>query len=71
MDFDSQENVEKTSDFVALIYLLRTLHPSRWPSPASEDALVSRSQNFYDLVVKFLIKLTKVRIFMIDFVYRS
>ena len=69
MDFDSQENAERTSACVVLIYLLRPFAPSRWPSPASEDASVARSQKFSDLVVKFLIKLTKVRIIMIDFVY--
>ena len=69
MAFDSQENAERTSGCVVLIYLLRPLDPSRWPSPASEDASVARSHKFSDLVVKCLIKLTKVRIFMINFVY--
>ena len=69
MDFDSQENAERTSAFVVLIYLLRPLDPSRWPYLAFEDASVARSQNFSNVVVKCLIKLTKVRIFMIDFVY--
>eukprot|EP01018_Ginkgo_biloba_P025074 Gb_07660 [translate_table: standard] len=54
------ENAERTSAFVVLIYLLRPLDPSRWHSPASEDMSVARSQKFSDLVVKCLIKLTKV-----------
>lgn len=54
------ENAERTSAFAVLIYLLRPLDPSRWPSPASEDVFVARSQKFSDLVVKCLIKLTKV-----------
>ena len=69
MDFDSQENAERTSAYVVLIYLLRPLDPSRWPSPAFEDASIVRSQKFSNLVVKCLIKLTKLRIIMIDFVY--
>ena len=69
MDFDSQENAKRTSAFVVLIYLLRPLDLSKGPSPASEDASVDRSHKFSYLVVKCIIKLTKVRIFMIDFVY--
>ena len=69
MDFDSQENAVRTSTFVVLIYLLSPLDPSRWPSPAFEDASVARNHKFYDPVVKCLIKLTKLRIIMIDFVY--
>lgn len=43
-----------------LINLLRPLDPSRWPSPASNESLAIRNQKFSDLVVKCLIKLTKV-----------
>lgn len=43
-----------------LINLLRPLDPSRWPSPASVESFATRNQKFSDLVVKCLIKLTKV-----------
>ena len=69
MDFDSQENVERTSACVVLIHLLRPLDSSMWPSPESEDDSVARNQKFSNLVVKCLIKLTKLRIIIIDFVY--
>ncbi|THU43931.1 hypothetical protein C4D60_Mb02t02050 [Musa balbisiana] len=54
------DNAERTSSFVVLINLLRPLDSSRWPSPVSSEALVTRNQKFSDLVVKCLIKLTKV-----------
>ncbi|KAI0519378.1 hypothetical protein KFK09_006824 [Dendrobium nobile] len=54
------DNAERTSSFVVLIRLLRPLDPSRWPSPASTETLANRNQKFSDLVVKCLIKLTKV-----------
>lgn len=54
------DNADRTASFVVLINLLRPLDPSRWPSPASNDTLTSRNQKFSDLVVKCLIKLTKV-----------
>ncbi|XP_057847026.2 protein MOR1 isoform X2 [Cryptomeria japonica] len=54
------ENADRTSAFVVLIYLLKPLEPSRWPSPASEEVSILRHQKFSDLVVKCLIKLTKV-----------
>ncbi|RDX85911.1 Protein MOR1, partial [Mucuna pruriens] len=54
------DNADRTSSFVVLINLLRPLDPSRWPSPASNESLASRNQKFSDLVVKCLIKLTKV-----------
>ncbi|KAF6163136.1 hypothetical protein GIB67_025000 [Kingdonia uniflora] len=54
------DNAERTSSFVVLINLLRPLDPSRWPSPASTDPSEDRNQKFSDLVVKCLIKLTKV-----------
>ncbi|XP_027934620.1 protein MOR1 isoform X3 [Vigna unguiculata] len=54
------DNADRTSSFVVLINLLRPLDPSRWPSPASNEPLASRNQKFSDLVVKCLIKLTKV-----------
>ncbi|KAL5994649.1 Protein MICROTUBULE ORGANIZATION 1 [Asimina triloba] len=54
------DNAERTSSFVVLINLLRPLDPSRWPSPASVETFSVRNQKFSDLVVKCLIKLTKV-----------
>ncbi|KAE9589886.1 putative armadillo-like helical, CLASP domain-containing protein [Lupinus albus] len=54
------DNADRTSSFVVLINLLRPLDPSRWPSPTSNESLASRNQKFSDLVVKCLIKLTKV-----------
>ncbi|XP_057463028.1 protein MOR1-like isoform X2 [Actinidia eriantha] len=54
------ENAERTSSFVVLINLLCPLDPSRWPSPASNESFAARNQKFSDLVVKCLIKLTKV-----------
>ncbi|KAA8519827.1 hypothetical protein F0562_014083 [Nyssa sinensis] len=54
------DNAERTSSFVVLINLLRPLDPSRWPSPASNESFATRNQKFTDLVVKCLIKLTKV-----------
>ncbi|KAM7525117.1 hypothetical protein LguiA_015019 [Lonicera macranthoides] len=54
------DNAERTSSFVVLINLLRPLDPSRWPSPPLNESFVSRNQKFSDLVVKCLIKLTKV-----------
>ncbi|KAJ0975552.1 hypothetical protein J5N97_017517 [Dioscorea zingiberensis] len=54
------DNAERTSSFVVLINLLRPLESSRWPSPASNEAFITRNQKFSDLVVKCLIKLTKV-----------
>lgn len=59
-DFYMQDNADRTSSFVVLINLLRPLDPSRWPSPASNETFASRNQKFSDLVVKCLIKLTKV-----------
>lgn len=54
------DNAERTSSFVVLIKLLKPLDPSRWPSPASTESIITRNQKFSDLVVKCLIKLTKV-----------
>ncbi|KAL8467970.1 hypothetical protein ACS0TY_031278 [Phlomoides rotata] len=54
------DNADRTSSFSVLINLLRPLDPSRWPAPASNESLVIRNQKFSDLVVKCLIKLTKV-----------
>ncbi|KAF7820177.1 protein MOR1 [Senna tora] len=54
------DNADRTSSFVVLINLLRPLDPSRWPSPASNESFATRNQKFSDLVVKCLIKLTKV-----------
>ncbi|KAL8461741.1 hypothetical protein ACS0TY_033009 [Phlomoides rotata] len=61
------DNADRTSSFSVLINLLRPLDPSRWPAPASNESLVIRNQKFSDLVVKCLIKLTKVSyIFKLD-----
>ncbi|GAB4831233.1 Protein MICROTUBULE ORGANIZATION 1 [Ancistrocladus abbreviatus] len=54
------DNASRTSSFIVLINLLHPLDPSRWPSTASNEAVAIRSQKFSDLVVKCLIKLTKV-----------
>ncbi|KAG6594399.1 Protein MOR1, partial [Cucurbita argyrosperma subsp. sororia] len=54
------DNADRTSSFVVLINLLRPLEPSRWPSTGSKESFASRNQKFSDLVVKCLIKLTKV-----------
>ncbi|XWS11460.1 hypothetical protein CRYUN_Cryun37aG0000100 [Craigia yunnanensis] len=54
------DNADRTSSFVVLINLLRPLDPSRWPSPAANETFAARNQKFSDLVVKCLIKLTKV-----------
>lgn len=58
--FSVQDNADRTSSFVVLINLLRPLEPSRWPSTGSKESFASRNQKFSDLVVKCLIKLTKV-----------
>ncbi|KAL8152166.1 hypothetical protein V2J09_009926 [Rumex salicifolius] len=54
------DNAERTASFVVLINLLRPLDLSRWPAPPSSEAVAVRNQKFADLVVKCLIKLTKV-----------
>lgn len=54
------DNAERTSSFVVLINLLRPLEPTRWHSPTSNEGFLARSQKFSELVVKCLIKLTKV-----------
>uniref|UniRef100_A0A0D9V739 Protein MOR1 n=1 Tax=Leersia perrieri TaxID=77586 RepID=A0A0D9V739_9ORYZ len=54
------DNAERTSSFVVLINLLRPLDPSRWPSPTPPESLAVKNQKFSELVVKCLIKLTKV-----------
>ncbi|EEF28119.1 microtubule associated protein xmap215, putative [Ricinus communis] len=54
------DNADRTSSFVVLINLLRPVDPSRWPSSASSETFAIRNQKFSDLVVKCLIKLTKV-----------
>ncbi|GJN17363.1 hypothetical protein PR202_gb04422 [Eleusine coracana subsp. coracana] len=54
------DNAERTSSFVVLIHLLKPLDPSRWPSPTPSESLAVKNQKFSDLVVKCLIKLTKV-----------
>jgi cytoskeleton-associated protein 5 len=55
-----QDNAERTSSFVVLINLLMPLDPSRWPSPTPSESRAVKNQKFSDLVVKCLIKLTKV-----------
>jgi cytoskeleton-associated protein 5 len=59
------DNAERTSSFVVLINLLRPLDPSRWPSPTPTESLAVKNQKFSDLVVKCLIKLTKVRDYLL------
>ncbi|KAH9313886.1 hypothetical protein KI387_022513, partial [Taxus chinensis] len=54
------ENADRTSAFVVLIRLLQPLDSSKWPSQVSKDADAIRSHKFSDLIVKCLIKLTKV-----------
>ncbi|KAI3495503.1 hypothetical protein L1887_37844 [Cichorium endivia] len=54
------DNAERTSSFVVLIGLLKPLDPSRWPSPPSNESFATRNSKFSELVVKCLIKLTKV-----------
>ncbi|KAL2464827.1 Protein MOR1 [Forsythia ovata] len=54
------DNADRTSSFVVLINLLSPLDPSRWPSLTANESLAIRNQKFSDLVVKCLIKLTKV-----------
>ncbi|XP_018439477.1 protein MOR1 isoform X1 [Raphanus sativus] len=54
------DNADRTSSFVVLISLLHPLDPSRWPSPATAEVYAVRNQKFSDLVVKCLIKLTKL-----------
>ncbi|CAH8374190.1 unnamed protein product [Eruca vesicaria subsp. sativa] len=54
------DNADRTSSFVVLISLLRPLDPSRWPSPGTAEVYAVRNQKFSDLVVKCLIKLTKL-----------
>ncbi|CAO2823819.1 unnamed protein product [Amaranthus hypochondriacus] len=54
------DNADRTLSFAVLINLLRPLEPSRWPAYSSDEAVTVRNQKFSDLVVKCLIKLTKV-----------
>lgn len=54
------DNADRSSSFVVLINLLRPLDPSRWPAPAVNETVATRNQKFSELVVKCLIKLTKV-----------
>lgn len=64
-----QDNAERTSSFVVLINLLRPLDPARWPALTPPEALPTKNQKFSDLVVKCLIKLTKVHSFVYDTAY--
>lgn len=54
-----QENADRTSAFVVLIYLLRPMGSSKFAG-RQQGTTVVRNQKFLDLVVKCLIKLTKV-----------
>ncbi|XP_074272176.1 protein MOR1-like isoform X2 [Silene latifolia] len=54
------DHADRTSSFVVLLNLLPPLDSSRWPAPSSNEAIAVRNQKFSDLVVKCLIKLTKV-----------
>lgn len=56
----SQENADRTSAFIVLIYLLRPVGSSKFAGLAKQGAAIVRNQKFLDLVVKCLIKLTKV-----------
>ncbi|XP_024396661.1 protein MOR1 [Physcomitrium patens] len=53
------ENADRTSAFIVLIYLLRPIGSSKFAGRQQGTAVV-RNQKFLDLVVKCLIKLTKV-----------
>jgi hypothetical protein len=55
----SQENADRTSAFIVLIYLLRPVGSSKFAG-RQQGTTVVRNQKFLDLVVKCLIKLTKV-----------
>jgi len=55
-----QENADRTSAFIVLIYLLRPMGSSKFAG-RQQGTTVVRNQKFLDLVVKCLIKLTKVR----------
>ncbi|XP_044479418.1 protein MOR1-like [Mangifera indica] len=50
-----QDNADRTSSFIVLINLLRPLDPSR-----TNESFAARYKRFSDLVVKCLIKLTKL-----------
>lgn len=67
--FNVQDNADRTSSFVVLIKLLRPLDPSRWPAPSSNETFAVRNQKFSDLVVKCLIKLTKVNCYLSSFFF--
>ncbi|CAI9280408.1 unnamed protein product [Lactuca saligna] len=54
------DNSERTSSFMVLISLLKPLDTSRWPAPPSNESFATRNSKFSELVVKCLIKLTKV-----------
>ncbi|XP_023746006.1 protein MOR1 [Lactuca sativa] len=54
------DNAERTSSFMVIISLLKPLDPSRWPTPPSNESFSTRTSKFSELVVKCLIKLTKV-----------
>nr|KAJ0223625.1 hypothetical protein LSAT_V11C200070690 [Lactuca sativa] len=54
------DNAERTSSFMVLISLLKPLDPSRWSAPPSNESFATRNSKFSELVVKCLIKLTKV-----------
>ncbi|KAI3801917.1 hypothetical protein L1987_30034 [Smallanthus sonchifolius] len=51
---------ERTSSSVVLINILKPLDPDRWPYPPKNESFATRNMKFSDLVVKCLIKLTKV-----------
>ncbi|KAI3717351.1 hypothetical protein L1987_68920 [Smallanthus sonchifolius] len=55
-----QDNAERTSSSVVLINILKPLDPDRWPYPLTNESFATRNMKFLDLVVKCLIKLTKV-----------
>ncbi|KAG0602469.1 hypothetical protein M758_10G016500 [Ceratodon purpureus] len=53
------ENADRTSAFIVLIYLLRPVGSSKFAA-RQQGSTVIKNQKFLDLVVKCLIKLTKV-----------
>jgi hypothetical protein len=54
------ENADWTSAFIVLIYLLQPVGSSRFAGLVKHGTVDIRNQMFLDLVVRCLIKLTKV-----------
>nr|KAJ0190698.1 hypothetical protein LSAT_V11C800423650 [Lactuca sativa] len=47
-----QNNAERTSSFMVLISLLKSLDPSRWPAPPSNESFATRNSKFSKLVLQ-------------------